>query len=138
MNLRARAEKDLGLSLENPNHWGQPVELTAPDGTEYKISNNSPDPQNPLPLYGQVLKTTGRINPEDGEILTVDISAVTLRFSGLFRVPKPEENWFIRFPTESTVGAALKSFVLSGDRPPEIDSSLGIITFYPTKAEQST
>ena len=137
MSLRERAENDLSVMLEDPNQWGIPVELTAPDGKEYNTSANSPDPQNPLSLYGQVFKNTVRVNPETGEPLVVGVPAVVLRLTSLARVPEPGERWLIKFPTEPSLTAEMQDFVLSPDRSPEKNSSLGFIVLYPTKVEQS-
>ena len=136
-NLRERAEQDLGITLESPTQWGLPVELTGPDGKEYKTSANSPDPQDPQPLYGQVFLNTVRVNPETGEPLVVGSPAVTLRISSLERVPEPGERWLARFPTKPSLTADLQNYVLSADRAPDRNSSIGFIVLLPTKAMQS-
>lgn len=133
-NLRERVEQDLSTTLEG--QWGLPVELTGPDGTEYKTSANSPDPTNPLPLYGQVLKNTVRVSPETGEPLVIGKPAVTLRLTSLEVVPAAGEKWYIRFPTEPNLTAEMQDHALTPDRSPERNSSIGFIVFYPTKAEQ--
>lgn len=127
-------ETDLGSALEG--EWGKPVELTGPDGIVYKTSANSPDPLNPDALMGQALKVHIRIDPETGQPIVIGKPAITLRTSSLTRVPAAGEDWFIRFPTDPSRTAALKDYVLTGDRAPEEDNALGIITFYPTKVVQ--
>lgn len=136
MSLRERAEADLSVMLEDPSQWGMPVILTDPDGIEYKTSANSPDPQNPLALYGQVFKNTVRVNPENGEPMVTESPAVTLRLSSLDRVPAPGEKWFIEFPTEPSLTAEKQPYVLTDDRASERNSSLGFIVLHPTKVVQ--
>jgi hypothetical protein len=82
-NLRERVEQDLGTTMESPNQWGLPVELTAPDGKVYKTSKNSPDPDNPLPLYGQVLRNTTRESLDGPGLVVTHSPAVSLRISSL-------------------------------------------------------
>lgn len=137
MNLREQMERDLAVTLERPENWGLPVELTGPDGKEYKTSANSPDPQNPIPLYGQVHRNTVRFSPETGQPLVVGAPTVVLRISSLERVPADGENWLIRFPTEPSLTAEMKNFALTSDRATEI-SAIGFIRLYPVKAEQQT
>jgi hypothetical protein len=134
-NLRERAEQDLGVTLEGA--FGLPVELTGPDGIEYKTSANSPDPQNPLPLMGQVLYTTVRVSLETGEEVVMNKPVTTLRRSSLARIPQDGEDWFIKFPKDPSLTAELENFVLSTDRASEGGRSIGFIRLYPTKAVQS-
>lgn len=137
MNLRERAEQDLGTTLEDPKQWGLPVELTGPDGKIYKTSANSPDPLNPEPLYGQVLRNAVSESPDTGERLVIAKPVVTLRISSLERVPEPHEKWQIRFPTEPSLTAEKQDYSLDANRAPERNSSIGFIVFYPTKLKQS-
>ena len=134
-NLRERAESDLGITLEG--QFGLPVELTGPDGIEYKTSANSPDPQNPLDLMGQVLYTTVRVSLETGEEVTVNKPVVALRRSSLARVPQDGENWFIKFPKDPSLTAELQNYIMSVDRSTEGGRSIGFIRLYPTKVIQS-
>jgi hypothetical protein len=115
-----------------------PVELTGPDGIVYKTSANSPDPQNPALLYGQVLRNTVVENLETGERLVTAKPAVSLRISSLERVPQPGEKWSIRFPTEPSLTAELQDYVLTAGRAPARNSSIGFLVLYPTKARQRT
>ena len=134
-SLRERVESDLGTTLEG--EWGLPVELTGPDGKEYNTSANSPDPQNPLPLKGQVLYTTVRVNPETGEEMVTASPVIVLRRSSLSRVPKDDEKWFIKFPKDPSLTAELADFALTPDRATEGGRSIGFIRLYPTKVVQS-
>lgn len=136
MGLNAQRERDLGVVLEDPNQWGTLVELIGPDGKEYKTSANSPDPLNPLPLYGQVLRNSISLNPDTQERLIVAEPVVVLRLSSLERVPKAHEKWHIRFATESGEAAEMEDYSLSETRAPEI-STLEFIRLYPLKTVQS-
>ena len=136
-NLRERAEQDLGITLEDPKQWGLPVELTGPGGIEIKTSANSPDPQNPLPLYGQVLYNTVRVNPETGEEMVTASPVIVLRRSSLSRVPLDGEKWFIKFPKDPSLTASLSNYALTPDRATEGGRSIGFIRLYPVKVVQS-
>lgn len=135
-NLREQMERDLGITLENGG-WGLPVELTGPDGIVLNTSQNSPDPQNPLPLMGQVLYTTVRVSPETGEEVVMNKPVVTLKRSSLARIPADGENWHIKFPTDPSLTAELKNFALTPGRANEGGRSIGFIRLYPTKVVQS-
>lgn len=136
LNLREQVEKDLNISLENGG-WGLPVELTGPDGTEIKTSANSPDPQNPLTLMGQVLYTTLRVNPATGEEMVANEPVIVLRRSSLSRIPENGEKWLIKFPKDPSLTATLENYVFTADLAAEGGRSIGFIRFYPTKVEQS-
>lgn len=136
-NLRERAEQDLGTTLEDPSQWGLPVELTGPGGIEYKTSANSPDPQNPLPLYGRVQHTTVRTNPETGEEMVTADPVIVLRRSSLSRIPLDGENWFIKFPKDPSLTADMANYALTPGRATEGGRSIGFIRLYPTKVVQS-
>jgi len=127
----------LGITLEDPSQWGLPVELTGPEGIEIKTSANSPDPQNPLPLYGQVLYTTVRTNPETGEEMVTTEPVVVLRRSSLSSIPQDGEKWFIKFPKDPSLTAELSNYVLTPGRATEGGRSIGFIRLYPTKVVQS-
>jgi hypothetical protein len=136
VSLRERAESDLGTTLEDPTQWGLPVELTGPDGKEYKTSANSPDPLNPLKLYGRVTYTTVRSNFETGEEIVENKPIVVLRRSSLERVPLDNETWHVRFPKDPSLTAELKDYVMTPGRASEGGRSIGFIRLYPSKAVQ--
>lgn len=136
-NLRERVEEDLGVTLEDPKQWGLPVELTGPDGIEIKISANSPDPENPLLLYGQVLYNTVRVNPETGEQVVTALPVIVLRRSSLARIPQDGERWFIKFPKDPSLTAEFADYTLNADQATEGGRSIGFIRLYPKKAVQS-
>jgi hypothetical protein len=138
MNLRERAESDLAITLEDPTQFGLPVELTGPDGKEYNTSANSPDPLNPLPLYGQVLYTTVRVSPETGEEMVTNAPVVVLRRSSLERIPQDGENWHIRFPKDPSLTGEFSDYVFTPDRASEGGRSIGFIRLYPSKVDQSS
>ncbi len=135
-NLRERAEQDLGVVLEDPKQWGLPVELTGPDGIEIKTSANSPDPENPLLLYGQVLYNTVRQNAE-GEQVVTPLPVIVLRRSSLSRIPQDGERWFIKFPQDPSLTAEFADYTLNADQATEGGRSIGFIRLYPKKAVQS-
>ncbi len=134
-NLRERAEQDLGITLEDPSQWGLPVELTGPDGIEIKTSANSPDPQNPLLLYGQVLYNTVRTNAE-GEQVVTPLPVIVLRRSSLSRIPQDSERWFIKFPRDPSLTAEYADYTLNADQATEGGRSIGFIRLYPKKTVQ--
>ncbi len=136
-NLRERAEQDLGVTLEDSNQWGLPVELTGPDGIEIKTSANSPDPENPLLLYGQVLYNTVRVNPETGEQMVTPLPVIVLRRSSLSRVPQDGEKWHVKFPKDPSLTAELQDYALTPNLSTEGGRSIGFIRLYPTKVVQS-
>ncbi len=135
--LRELAERELGVTLEDPTQFGLPVELTGPDGIEIKTSANSPDPENPQPLYGQVLYNTVRVNPETGEQMVTALPVISLRRSSLSRIPEDGESWFIKFPKDPSLTAELANYVLTPDRATEGGRSIGFIRLYPTEAVQN-
>jgi len=134
-NLRELVERDLGVTLEDPNQWGLPVELTGPDGIEIKTSANSPDPENPLLLYGQVLYNTVRENAE-GERVVTPLPVIVLRRSSLSRIPQDGEKWFIKFPKDPSLTATLADYTLNADQATEGGRSIGFIRLYPKKTVQ--
>lgn len=135
MNLREQVEKDLAFSLEGDD-WGLPVELIDPSGNKYSTSENSPDPENPLPLKGQILYDQLAANPDTGEVITVNNPIITLRRSSLARIPADGERWSIKIPTEPSLSAAMENFVLSPVRPHGGGQSIGYIKLYAQRIEQ--
>lgn len=136
MSLREQMERDLAVTLTDPNAWGMPVELTGPDGKEYNTSANSPDPTNPDPLHGQVNYTSVRLSPQTGEEQVINKPSVVLRRTDLERVPEKGENWLVRFPKDPSLTAELKDYVMTVDRASEGGRSIGFIRLYPVKAVQ--
>lgn len=130
VNLRQRAEADLGTSLEKD--WGLPVVLISPDGEIIDTSENSGEA-----LTGQVLYDTVTTNPETGESVIVNNPIVTLRRSSLSRVPAPTERWIVKIPITPDPDADLVEFVLSSVRSPEGGRSIGFIKLFLQKAKQT-
>lgn len=133
--LNAQRERDLSVVLEDPKQWGSLVELTDPDGKIYKTSANSPDPLNPLSLYGQVLRNSISTNPDTQERLIVAEPVVVLRITSLERVPQAGEKWHIRFAISPS--DEMQDYVIDETRAPEA-STLDFIRLYPHKASQSS
>lgn len=123
-NLREQIELDLAKTLEDPNGFGLPVLLLAPDGTEYG------------PYYGQVLYDT-RSMDDTGVPVIVHDPVVTLRRSTLERIPLPEEKntWAVKIPVTPSASASTETFVLGGVS--EDGGSIGFIRLYLSKAVQS-
>ncbi len=130
VNLRKRAESDLGTSLEK--EWGLPVVLISPDGEVIDTSENSGEA-----LTGQVLYDTVTTNPETGEEVIVNNPIVTLRRSSLSRVPVPGERWIVKIPISPDPDADLTEFVISPMRSPEGGRSIGFIKLFLQKAKQT-
>lgn len=122
MNLRERAESDLGLTLEG--RWGLPVVLVAPDGARQED------------LRGQVMYDIVRMDPDTGNEVTIDSPVVTLRRSSLTRVPVAGETWGIEFPESPSETAPMVQHILTPDRPPEGGKSIGFIRLYPQRITQ--
>ena len=113
--------------------WGLPVELTDPDGKEYKTDDET---GNTLQAV-QILYDYRKFDPETGQEIIVHEPIVIMAKSSLERVPVSGENWHIRFPVDPASPNTLSDFVLSKVRAPEGGDSLGYIRLYPHKAEQS-
>jgi len=128
INLRVLSESQLGISLEGV--WGLPVSLMAPDGTIINTSQNDG-----LPLVGQILYDTIKINPETGDQIIVNNPVVTLRRSSLSRVPKGGERWLVSIPVRPDPLAEKAQFVT--ESPPQGGASLGYIKLYLRKVQQS-
>lgn len=128
--LRALVESDLAETLEDPNEWGLPVELIAPDGTIYNTSANDATKS----LYGMVLYDT-IAQDENGMDIVDHNPVVTLRRSSLTRVPVNGEAWAVRIPTTPLTGASLTTFAL--ERAMEGGGSIGVVRLYLRSAEQS-
>lgn len=135
-NLRTQIESDLSFSLEDENIWGLPVVLIGPDGEKQEFSENSPDPENPLILTGQVLYETLVLNPSTGEEIIVSKPVVSLRRSSLIRMPDVDENWIVKIPETPDPDADLIDYVIDKGRPLEGGKSIGFIRLYLKAVEQ--
>jgi hypothetical protein len=131
MNLRAQIETDLEQTLEDPNGFGLPVVLVAPDGTVYDKSANDPD----VDLCGQVLYDSKRVDPETGLDIIIHQPVVTLRRSSLTRVPVAGEKWAVKIPITPNPDADKVTHAL--ERAPEDGGSIGFLRLYLTKAVQA-
>ena len=123
MGLRAQAEAYLETTLEDPNLFGQSIELIAPDGEKITVN-------------GQVIYKT-MVTNDLGLETVVNKPVVTVRASSLSRVPLPTDSprWACRIPETPRAGADVKTFIV--ETPEEGGGSLGIIRLYLTLAEQS-
>lgn len=131
VNLREKAEQDLGKTLEG--EFFLPVVLTDPDGVQHDTNQNTGDP-----LGGQILYDIVRENPDSitGERLVINKPVVTLRRSSLARVPLAGEKWLVRIPVDPSTTATLADFMIDQSRPPEGGRSIGFIRLYLMRAVQ--
>lgn len=132
MNLRVDIESDLSETLEDPDGYGLPIILIAPDGTIQTKSENDADQD----LSGQILYDSSIMDPETGLEIVVDKPVITLRRTSLTRIPAAGEKWFIRIPErpDPTAPKSLHSL----ERPPEHGKSIGFIRLYLTRAQDPT
>jgi len=128
VSIRVQAEADLAVPLEDPDGFGLPVILIAPDGTRYDTSANDPTQD----LSGQILYDTTVTEPETGLDIIVHKPVVTLRRSSLARVPAPGETWAVEIP-EIPDPAATKT-LHTVERATEEGKAIGFIRLYLTKA----
>lgn len=131
MNLRVQAEEDLAETLEDPDGFGLPVVLIAPDGTIIDKSANDPTED----LTGQILYDTVVTNPETGLDMIAHNPVVTLRRSSLSRVPAPGEKWGVRIPITPDPAAAKVLHMV--ERAPQDGGSIGFQRLYLTKAVET-
>lgn len=130
MNLRERAESDLGQSLEGD--FGLPVELITPDA----VTINTRQSDDSV-LKGQVLYNSKDVDIDTGLPIVVNNPVVTLRRSSLSRIPVAGENWIVRIPKNPSLTDILIDFALDPSRPPETGQSIGFIKLY-LRATQQT
>ena len=130
VNLRQRAEKDLGITLEK--EFGARIVLIDPDGTTHDTSVNSG-----LPLTGQVLSDSISFNPETGDQIISPNPIATLRRSSLARVPEPGEKWIVKIQTSPGEGSPFFDFMIDPTKSPEGGRTIGFIRLYLRFAEQS-
>ena len=128
-NLRELANSDLKTTLEG--EWSLPVRLCDPAGIWYDLTADN------RMLTGQVLYDIVRLNPENGDRMTVPVPVVSLRRDSLVRIPVPGENWIVEIPSSPYPSAPRKQFSLNPTRPPEGGASLGFIRLYLQEVEQS-
>ncbi len=125
MNLRAQAEADLAVTLEDEvTGFGMTVELISPDGEV-------------IEAVGQVLYDSIETN-DMGLQTIVHKPVVTLRRSSLSRVPlsKDRPRWACRIPISLEPDAETRTYIV--ENPTEGGGSIGLIRLYLTRAEQAT
>lgn len=125
MNLRELAESHLAQTLENPDHFGLPIVLIAPDGTEYDA------------VYGQVLYDTHQFDDGLGIDVVVPNPVVTVRKSSLTRIPLASEKnqWAVRIPSTPSLTASTETYLMG--RVSEDGDSIGFLRLYLSKTVQS-
>lgn len=121
-NLRELGESLLGLTVEGP--FGLPVDLTAPDGSQFSAT-------------GQLVYDRLEVTPDTGEVIVVTNPVAVLRRSSLDTIPANGENWHFRMPLSPSRTATKVDFVLDKSRSIEGGKSLGIIRIYLKFVEQS-
>jgi hypothetical protein len=131
VSLRETIEADLASTLENPDDYGLPVELIAPDGTIQTKSANDATAD----LSGQILYDTRAEEPETGAEIIIHKPVVTLRRTSLDRIPIPGEDWIVRIPITPSLTATKEDFAL--ERPGEDGGAIGFIRLYLTRVSQS-
>lgn len=130
MNIRTHLATD-GLKKMIEGNFGLPVELTAPDGTEIKLNENG------VTLKGEVLYDREAIDPESGDLKTVQEIMVTLRKTALFRVPKVGEKWKVAIPLSPSLPTVLTTHLINSGQAPVDGDSIGFIKLFLKKVEQS-
>lgn len=130
-NLRELVESDLAYTLEDPEGFGLPVILIAPNGTTYDKSAND----EAADLTGQILYDSLDVDPETGAEIIVHKPVVTLRRSSLEVIPGPNEKWVVKIPTTPSYNAEKESFYL--ERPTEHGGAIGFIRLYLMAIKQS-
>jgi len=129
VNLRVQAERDLSVTLEDPDGFGLPIVLIDPDGIVYEKSANDPDQD----LSGQIIYDTRVVNPETGLEMIVHKPVITLRRSSLSRIPVGGERWMARIPETPDPTAAKVLHTI--EQAPEDGKAIGFIRLYLTRAE---
>jgi len=130
MNIRTHIATD-GLTTMIEGNFGFPVELTAPDGTEIKLNENG------VTLKGQVLYDREAIDPESGDLKTVQETTVTLRKTALSRIPLAGETWKVAIPLDPALPAVLTTHLINSDKAPIDGDSIGFIKIFLQNVEQS-
>ena len=120
-NIRTLAEKDLAHTLEG--EFAVPIILISPyDGKKITETVDG------RPLAGRVLWSHQEINPETGESVIVPTPVVDLRVSSLPIVPKSGEKWLVQIPSDLTVNAPMKNYLLDEASVVEVKRNFGIVS----------
>jgi len=130
MNIRTHLATD-GLKKMIEGNYGMPVELTDPDGVEYTTNEDGDT------LKGEVLYDREAIDPESGELKTVQEIKVSLRKTALSRIPKSGETWKVAIPLSPALPTVLTTFLLNSDQSIMAGSSIGFVSLFPKEVEQS-
>ena len=111
MNIRTHIATD-GLTTMIEGNFGLPVELTAPDGIEIKLNENG------FTLKGQILYDREALDPESGDLKTVQEIMVTLRKTALSRIPLAGETWKVAIPLDPALPTVLTTHLTNSDKAP--------------------
>ena len=117
-NLRELAESCLETTLEDSGIFGLPVTITYPNGAKQSLT-------------GQVT-----YNSRDAEGFIVNKPAITLRLSSLDYTLDPSKPLHVRIPATPSLTGTMEDYIC--DRPVSHGKSLGVVTLYLTRADQST
>ena len=124
-NLRELHEANLNLSLENPNLFGLPADITYDDGTKQSVT-------------GQLLGHRVEVNPDTGVPVIVGNPVLVVRRSSLNQIPEDGQNIHVRMPLDPSRTATKYDFFLDPSRSIEDGRSLGIMRLYLKFAENQT
>lgn len=120
-----------GLKMALEQTFSMPVQLIDPDGNDITTNVDGDT------LRGQVLYDTDDFDPESGDPIVINETRVTLRKSGLSRVPQSGETWVVKIPLNPDNQSALTQFLTNGDEAIVDGDSLGFVTLLLKKADQS-
>jgi len=111
MNIRTHLAT-AGLKKMIEGNYGLPVELTAPDGTEIKLNEDG------VTLKGEILYDREAIDPESGDLITVQEIMVSLRKTALSRIPLAGEIWKVAIPLNPALPTVLTTHLINADKAP--------------------
>lgn len=130
MNIRTHLA-GAGLKKMIEGNFGLPVELTAPDGTEIKVNEDGDT------LTGEILYDRDAIDPESGDLKTVQEIMVTLRKTALSRIPSAGETWKVAIPLDPSLPAILTTHLMNSDKAPIDGGTIGFVKLFLKDVEQS-
>jgi len=123
MNLRTHLAGP-GLKKMIEGNFGLPVELTDPDGVE-------------TVHIGEILYDREAIDPESGDLKTVQEIMVSLRKTALSRIPIAGETWKVAIPLSPALPTVLTTFLMNSDKAPIDGGSIGFVKLFLQNVEQS-
>jgi hypothetical protein len=130
MNIREHIATE-GLKTSIEGNYGLPVILIPPDGIE--INTNTDGDQ----LKGQVLYDRERMDPDNGDLISIGETKVTLRKTALSQVPVNGETWYCKVPINPAFPDVMTDkYLVEGSRAIVDGRSMGFITLTPITAGQ--